>query len=191
MKISFSFPTEKKQKKWLKARKIDALSYPLPEITKHNNTFPGFDHDKNQIYLGRGEEVYQAACKALSDWKMFPGAWTRTCAPFEGFPVGEEVAVFFKMFGLWWWNSCRIIYNFDGEENRFGFAYGTLDNHVEMGEEIFYIERNEEGEVYYKIEAFSRPNKWFTKIGYPIARAWQGKFVRESFLVMKDAVKKA
>ena len=67
------------------------------------------------------------------------------------------------------------------------FAYGTLDSHVEMGEEIFYIERNAEGEIYYKIEAFSRPNKWFTKIAYPVARAWQRRFVRESFLGMKAA----
>lgn len=187
MKLTFSFPNEKRLKKWLKARKTDKLSYPFPEITKHENSFPGYDHDINQVYLGEGEEVYQSACKALSEWKMFPLPWTRTYAPFKSFPVGEEVAVLFSMFGFWWWNSCRIIYNFEGEENRFGFAYGTLDSHVEMGEEIFYIERNEKGEVYYKIEAFSRPNKWFTKIGYPIARVWQKKFVRESFLGMKAA----
>ena len=186
MKITFSSPIEKRLTKWLKARKTDELSYPFPEITKYENTFPGYDHDKNQVYLGTGEAAYQAACKALSEWKMFPDSWTRLYAPFTGFSVGEEVAVLFKMFGLWWWNSCRIIYSFE-EENRFGFAYGTLDSHVEEGEEIFYIERNEAGEVYYKIEAFSRPNKWFTKIGYPLARAWQRRFVRDSFLGMKAA----
>lgn len=188
MKLTLFPPSEKHLSKWLKARKIDKLSYPFPEITKHDNTFPGYDHDKNQVYLGQGEKVYQSACKALSEWKMFPAEWTQIYAPFEGFPRGEEVAVLFKMFGFRWWNSCRIVYNFD-EKNRFGFAYGTLESHVEMGEEIFYIERNEKGEVYYKIEAFSRPNKWFTKIGYPLARAWQRRFVRDSFLGMKAATR--
>lgn len=189
MKISLSSPSEKSLAAWLKKRKPDGLSYPFPEITKHENNFPGYDRDKNQVYLGTGEEVYQTACKALSEWKMFPSSWTKTYAPFQGFQVGEEVAVLFKMFGLWWWNSCRIIYVLE-EENRFGFAYGTLESHVEKGEEIFYVERNKQGEVYYKVEAFSCPNKWFTQIGYPVARAWQRRFVRNSFTVMRAETKK-
>ncbi|MEM6697597.1 MAG: DUF1990 family protein, partial [Bacteroidota bacterium] len=70
-------------------------------------------------------------------------------------------------------------------ENRFGFAYGTLTKHVEMGEECFWIERNEAGEIYYCIKAFSRPNYWYVKLAKPLARLFQRRFVQQSFETMK------
>ena len=86
--------------------------------------------------------------------------------------------------GLWWMNSARIIYTID-EPNSFGWAYGTLNDHVEMGEECFWIEKNENYEVTYHIRAFSKPNYWMTKLAYPLARVWQKQFVKESMTYMQ------
>ena len=97
---------------------------------------------------------------------------------------GKTVAVFFYLFGLWWLNSCRIVYTMN-DENCFGFAYGTLPGHVEKGEECFWIEKGSNGDVYYHIRAFSKPRIWLTKIGYPIARWQQRRFVKESMQRMK------
>ena len=92
--------------------------------------------------------------------------------------------------GFWWWNSARIVYTVDetGSARRFGFAYGTLPGHVERGEERFTIEMNSDGDVWYVIRAFSRPRLLAVRIGYPVARLLQRKFVRDSKATMLAAV---
>jgi len=81
--------------------------------------------------------------------------------------------------GLWWLNSCRIVYVIDIQD-KFGFAYGTLPGHAECGEELFMVEKMPDGTVRYVLKAFSRPRVWLARLGYPIARAYQRKFVRDS-----------
>ena len=58
---------------------------------------------------------------------------------------------------------------------RLGFAYGTLAEHAESGEERFTIEWNRnKDEVLYDIFAFSRPRQAFAKLGHPLSRLLQG-----------------
>ncbi|MCB0578182.1 MAG: DUF1990 domain-containing protein [Phaeodactylibacter sp.] len=150
---------------------------------------PDYDHDLNQIILGNGETCFKHAKTALKSWAMFPSDWTRIFP--RPIPVedGEVVVVLFRLFGLWWLNSCRIVYTFD-EKHRFGFAYGTLPGHVEQGEECFWIEMDEYGVVWYRIKAFSRPAVLATKIGYPFARHFQRRFVKDSFESIKKFLQK-
>ncbi len=62
---------------------------------------------------------------------------------------------------------------------RFGFAYGTLEDHAESGEERFLVEWNRENdEVWYDLLAFSRPNQFLSRTGYPFTRRAQKKFER-------------
>ena len=75
------------------------------------------------------------------------------------------------------------------EPARFGFAYGTLPAHIEKGEEIFMVELRDDGSVCYSIQAFSRPNRWYVWLGYPLARAYQRKFRRDSLAAMEEKVK--
>ena len=89
-----------------------------------------------------------------------------------------------RVFGIWWLNAARILTVLD-DDNHFGFAYGTLPNHVETGEELFQILMNEHGEVYYSITAFSRPRFWAVRWTYPLSRHFQKKFVRDSLQKMK------
>lgn len=64
---------------------------------------------------------------------------------------------------------------------RYGFAYGTLEQHVENGEERFIVEWNTQtDEVYYEILGFSVQNTWFTKLGAPVARYFQQCFAQDS-----------
>ena len=62
-------------------------------------------------------------------------------------------------------NACRIVYTIDsgGDEDgvikRYGFAYGTLAEHAERGEERFSVEWHaEDDSVWYDLFAFSWPN---------------------------------
>ena len=105
---------------------------------------------------------------------------------------GEVVAVMGRAIGLWWLNACRIVYVVDesGPIRKFGFAYGTLPGHVESGEERFLIEWHRgENSVWYDILAFSRPNHFLTRLGYPMVRRTQKRFGRDSAASMLEAVR--
>ena len=71
---------------------------------------------------------------------------------------------------------------------RFGFAYGTLPDHVECGEERFMIEWLADDSVWYDILAFSRPRHPLVRLSSPLARMLQKRFARESLLRMKAVV---
>ena len=84
-------------------------------------------------------------------------------------------------------NACRIVYVFE-DDRRFGFAYGTLQDHAEQGEERFSIEWLEgDGSVWYSILAFSKPRKWQARIAKPLSRMLQKKFARDSLEAMRQA----
>jgi uncharacterized protein (UPF0548 family) len=74
------------------------------------------------------------------------------------------------------------------EPRRFGFAYGTLPGHVESGEERFLIELADDDSVWYDILAFSRPNHFLTRLGYPFVRRLQKRFGRDSAAAMVRVV---
>ena len=144
----------------------------------------GFDNDHSFIILGQGGAVWDSAKKVLQNWQQFPVLWTKI-EPIAPLQKGEVVAVLFRLFGLWFVNSARIVYTLD-DDKTYGFAYGTLPGHVEKGEECFWIERNAEGEVSYHIRAFSQPAYWIVWLGYPIARYYQRRFVKQSLAQMKN-----
>jgi uncharacterized protein (UPF0548 family) len=80
-----------------------------------------------------------------------------------------------------------VVYLIDEGESlkKFGFAYGTLASHVERGEERFTIEwQKEDDSVWYDILAFSKPNKFVVKLGFPVTRMLQKRFARDSLAVM-------
>ena len=74
------------------------------------------------------------------------------------------------------------------ETDRFGFAYGTLTDHGEIGEERFLVNLDaESGDVSYDIYAFSRPGL-FARLGYPLSRNLQKRFAQDSMNAMRSAV---
>lgn len=146
----------------------------------------GFTVDHYRIKIGDGKETYNRAVAALKSWKQFDLGWV-TIVP-SGLPVevGTTVAVRAKTFGIWSLSACRIVYviDEDKEVKKFGFAYGTLTDHVECGEERFTVEWQTDDSVWYDILAFSRPQHPLVKLGRPLARRLQKRFAGESLQVM-------
>jgi uncharacterized protein (UPF0548 family) len=144
------------------------------------------------LELGRGAERFALAIEAIRRWKTFdfPGVWIYP--PDARIERGTTVAVLVKHFGFWSVNCCRIVYvlDEDGPVQRFGFAYGTLPDHAQQGEERFMIEWDRSSEmVSFDILSFSRPRHWLAKVGYPAARRLQKRFVENSLSAMTRAVK--
>jgi uncharacterized protein (UPF0548 family) len=71
------------------------------------------------------------------------------------------------------------------DASRFGFAYGTLTNHAEHGEELFEVSIDPKtGEVAYRIRAVSWPQALLARMGYPLVRHMQARFRRDSAAAM-------
>lgn len=122
---------------------------------------------------------------------MFNMPWLRLCWPTAPIRVGTEVAVLVHHFGFFSLNACRIVYVVDevGSANRFGFAYGTLQEHAERGEERFTVEWNRaDDSVWYSILAFSRPRETLARLVYPLSRLLQARFADGSKRAMLKAV---
>jgi len=151
----------------------------------------GFTVDRTRIELGTGEAVFDAARAALQRWQQFRLGWVDVWSPETPLEVGQAVAIMGRAVGFWWLNSCRIVYTVDesGPIEKFGFAYGTLPEHVESGEERFLIEWNRStDQIIYNILAFSKPNHVLTRLGYPLVRRHQKRFGRDSAVSMFRAV---
>lgn len=138
--------------------------------------------DHNRIRLGEGEETYERAMAALRSWKQFDLGWVRIVPTGVAIKPGTTVAVEAKTFGFWSLSACRIVYVIDEKEpvRKFGFAYGTLQDHVERGEERFTIEWHKDESVWYDIYAFSRPHHPIVRLAFPLARMLQKRFARDS-----------
>jgi len=172
--------------------KLD-YSYAAVGATAHESP-SGFVVDHTRIKLGTGESAFQAATAALQRWEQFQLGWVEAWSPQTPIRRGEVVAVMGYAIGLWWLNSCRIVYVVDetGPTRRYGFAYGTLPGHVESGEERFLLEWDRgTDDVWYDILAFSRPNHFLIRLGYPMVRGAQKRFGRESAARMFRAVQQS
>jgi uncharacterized protein (UPF0548 family) len=153
-----------------------------------NGETPCRDLDEATVTIGRGKADFDRARTALMAWKQFDIGWVQTFPRHAPVEVGTVVAVLIQHLGFWSLNGCRVLYNVGGD-GRFGFAYGTLTNHAESGEELFDVFLDSEtDEVRYRIRATSKPQAALARIGQPIVRALQARFRRDSAAVMKRTI---
>ena len=151
----------------------------------------GFTVDHTRVQLGQGEAVFHAARLALEQWKQFDLGWLEVWPGDARLEPGTAVALLAKSLGLWWVSACRVIYvvDEDGPTATFGFAYGTLPQHMAAGEERFQVEWDKvTGAVWYDILSFSQARHVFAQLGYPLFRRAQSRFRRDSAAAMQRAV---
>jgi len=118
---------------------------------------------------------------------MFQLGWLEVFPPGAPIREGTTVAILVQLFGLWWLNAARIVYLVDEAApiRRFGFAYGTLVDHAEKGEERFTVEWHPaDGSVWYDLRAFSWPRHPAALAAYPLSRQVQRRFARDSLKTM-------
>jgi uncharacterized protein (UPF0548 family) len=152
---------------------------------------PGYAIDRHSDELGAGKLVFQAAREAISQLAMFDVGWVEVHKPDEALSRGMNVAVLARVLGVWYLNACRIVYLIDetGPVETYGFAYGTLPDHAERGEERFRVLWDHSNDtVRYEQFAFSQPNHILTRLNYPLARTVQKRFAKDALAAMRRAV---
>jgi len=146
--------------------------------------------DEASVVIGHGRHDFERAKAALVEWRQFDLGWVELWPRQSPTAVGPVVAVLIKHLGFWSLNGCKVAYHADANgSSAFGYAYGTLSNHAESGEELFdvFIDPRTD-DVIYRIRATSKPQAMLTWIGQPIVRALQGRFRRDSAAAMKRAI---
>jgi uncharacterized protein (UPF0548 family) len=151
----------------------------------------GYDVDEMVVTIGHGGEAFDRAKAALAAWKHFEFNWVEVQPQVPSISPGTVVAVLIRHYGFWSLNGCRVVYGLGDRSHgpTFGFAYGTLTNHAERGEEIFEVShRSATDEVVYRIRAASQPRAALARAGYPLVRRLQARFRRDSGDAMLRAV---
>src|SRR5215203_1643507 len=128
------------------------FTYPEVGASREDVGPAGYVVDHRRALVGHGERAFQSARECLRRWDMFQLGWVTPCWPHTPLVPGEPVATLSWLAGTWWLNPCRIVY-VDQEPRRFRFAYGTVGDHVEKGEERFTVEWRDDGSVWYDLYA--------------------------------------
>jgi len=187
--VSLKRPSAEKIAAFLAAQVKLGFSYPAVGATSKQPP-AGYQIDHTRVLLGLGEDVFERAKYELGRWGQFNLGWVEAWSADTPIQGGEAVAVMSRQFGLWWLSACQVVSVFNDHEpvTRFGFAYGTLPDHVGTGEERFLVEWDRtSNEVWYDILAFSRPQWLVARLVYPYMRGLQKRFGRESAAAMVRA----
>lgn len=141
-------------------------------------------------WWARGSRRTNGRRAPLVEWAHFELGWVELFPRRASIVPGTVVAVLVHHLGFWSLNGCRVVYSVGAPDAaEFGFAYGTLTNHAESGEEVFRVSLSPEtGEVTYLIRAVSRPQAPLAKVGFLVARSLQGRFRRDSTRALARAI---
>ncbi|MCA0158567.1 DUF1990 domain-containing protein [Tsukamurella sp. M9C] len=161
---------------------VDA-PFTYPEVGATRGTPPGDAHAvRAERVVGRGREDFATVRDAILAYGMQRGAGMRVRASTPTAEVGTVMVMSTPLFGPIR-IPCRVVYVLD-ESDRAGFAYGTLPGHPESGEELFSVEIRPDGAVVAVVAAFSRPGRWYSRLGGPVARALQAVMTRRYLAAM-------
>lgn len=129
----------------------------------------GYRHVDRCVRIGTGRARFEEAAQRVMRWGMLRGAGAGVTASTEVAEVGSVAVVRLGPVRA----PCRVVYVI-AEEDRRGFAYGTLAGHAESGEEYFGVRYDPADQaVYAEVKAFSRHATWWSKAAGPITSRLQ------------------
>ena len=184
--IRFREPLTADIRDFLNNSALTAFSYLDLGCTRGRNV-AGYNTDRFRIELGAEEATFEKAKRALRDWRGFSTDWVRICWPYKKIVPGAVVAVLAHHYGFYSVNAARIVYVVD-EPKRFGFALGSLSNHMVRGELLLVVYAEGEGRVFYELTFVSRPAHWLSWVFYPLGRQLQKAFARDSLHALLESL---
>jgi len=127
--------------------------------------------------MGHGRDVYERVADALMRGDAQRRAGARVTSSDTPFRTGTRVVMRLGLGPFAFRIPCLVVWA-ERMPDRCGFAYGTLPGHPERGEERFELELVPNGDVVFRIVAFSAPGRWFTRLGAPVGRGIQAWMTR-------------
>jgi uncharacterized protein (UPF0548 family) len=146
---------------------------------------PGYDHVEGRVRVGTADEFGRAR-DALFGWAPQRRAGIEI-HPRDARPEpGTTVLLRIGLGPIGITAPCRVVLAVD-EPDRAGFAYGTLPGHPERGEESFVLHRTDT-DTLFEIRAFSRPARWFSRLGAPVSRTVQRRVTAAYLRAIPSAI---
>ncbi|MGC4950182.1 DUF1990 family protein [Streptomyces sp. DT224] len=156
---------------------MNSLTYPEVGATRLGPLPDGYNHLRHRARVGRGHADFEAAGAAITEFRLHrrSGARVETSAPRA--ETGAAVRVAVQAGPLRLAVPCQVVWAEYGPA-RTGFGYGTETGHPERGEECFVAELAEDGTVSFTVTAFSRPARWYSRLGGPLVPPLQRWYAR-------------
>jgi uncharacterized protein (UPF0548 family) len=169
--IHLGRPTAAERAALLDEQRVRPFSYHPVGISSADSSAAGYTFDGATAIVGDGRGTYKRAIECLRTWDVHRAAGMQITA--SG-PVAPEATVVMSLpVGILHVTAaCRVI-DVVGSERAWEFAYGTLEHHVESGEERFRVVLDREDRVRFEISAFARPAHLLTRVGAPFTRRLQ------------------
>lgn len=163
-------PTPERLAELLRSAAFADLTYEPVGISLDGSSTGGLVRRRWETELGDGPGTFRRAREALEQWAVHRGAGLDVAV--DGpLLAGTHVAMAAPLPVGWVEASCRVVAVAD-EDERFGFAYGTLPVHPERGEEAFVVERIDGGHRFV-VEAVSQPVHPLARLAPPVANRLQ------------------
>jgi uncharacterized protein (UPF0548 family) len=154
-----------------------SLTYSEVGATRLGPLPRGYHHLHHTARIGRGRAAFETAGEAVTGWQMHRGSGAGVRAGAERAKPGVRLEVSAGVGQLRFAAPCEVIWT-AYEQDRTGFAYGTLTGHPERGEESFIVDIRADGSVWFTVMAFSRPATWYTRLAGPLVPVLQKWYAR-------------
>jgi len=144
----------------------------------------GYHHDQWEADLGSFDQAtFERLGAAVCQWQVQRGAGLIV---YPADPVRPDltIALCVRLPGAYVTAAARVVY-VTSEPGRRGFAYGTLPEHPEQGEEAFHVVRRG-SRILFRVTAFSRPRHPLARIGAPVSRLIQQRTSRAYLRAMRE-----
>ncbi len=176
MLLRLSRPSPEALQRLLERARRTGPTYSEVGATAGESLPHGYRHDVYERSLG-ADGAFERAVSGLRKWEAHLGGGVDVVPPEAPLIANETVLLLLRLGGLWTAAPCRIVYVVE-DDDRFGFAYGTLPGHPETGEAAFVVHRAEGGDVLFSIRSFSRPSDPLARLAAPIGRRIQTTVTR-------------
>ncbi|MGW4063448.1 DUF1990 family protein [Amycolatopsis sp. NPDC004747] len=167
----------------LAAARRQALGY--PEIGESLSSGPPPSGYRLIERTAEFDGGFAAARERLFGWEMQRKAGIAVHPPDARCEAGATVLLRRWFLVLPVYAPCRVVRVID-EEGCAGFAYGTLTGHPECGEESFVLREAADGTLTFTIRAFSKPARWYSRLGRVPAMFVQDAITRKYLTALAD-----
>lgn len=180
-------PTDEFIASTVRAQRSARFTYDAVGWTRDRKAPEGFAITRWREAIGRGDEAFERAKRALAARRMLALGWLEPAGSPEPLVPDALVCTLARQMGLYSLNVGRIVY-VDDAPGHFAFGYGTLPEYPVRGEERFGLVLDPAtGEVAFEIFSFSQPRAAIMRLAQPLLRRIQRRFCIESTAAMRRA----
>ena len=162
------------------------VSYDFVGSTLHSDQWPGRTQYTKSRDLDSGVATFAAAIDGLRSWACHGGIGAEVYPADAPIEEGTTLLVILPVGPIRIIVPDRIVAVID-EPDRFGFAYGTLPGHQEVGEESYLVERHGDGRVTATIAVDARAATKAARAIAPVVTVFQRAAVKRYLAALAGA----